>query len=338
MIVCPDLPVLTDADRWQDQTGLDRSTDLEILRDRRNNIMKIDRLIGIITVLLQKDKTTAPYLAGRFEVSRRTILRDIETLCRAGIPVVTAQGGDGGISVMNGYKLDKSILTTDELQSIITGLKSIGSISKSSDLEKLLLKLCPDNNAAVSLADSIVIDLSSHYKGSLSGKISLIKKAISEHREIIFNYCYNKGDVKRRIEPYFIAFKWASWYVFGWCTERMDFRLFKLNRLWDLDISDTSYTTREIPPDKADLDKVHTDLNKIIILFDKSVRYRLMEDYGLDCYKETDSGLLLSLDYTNKDYIFSWILAFGDKAEILSPDDMRLEYIEMIKNILDKYK
>ncbi|MDO8686310.1 MAG: YafY family protein [Clostridiales bacterium] len=299
--------------------------------------MKIDRLIGIITILLQNGKTTAPYLAKRFEVSRRTILRDIDTLCQAGIPIVTARGGDGGISIMDGYKLDKCVLTTDEMQSIITGLKSIDSISKTSNLERLLLKLSP-SNAVVSLTDSIVIDLSSHYKDSLSEKISLIKQAIADGKLITFDYYYSKGETKRKIEPYFIAFKWAAWYVFGWCTEREDFRLFKLNRLWDLKITDESYAPRDIPSEKANLDKAHTDQNKIEILFDKSVRFRLIEDYGLHCYTETENGLLLSLEYTNKEYILSWILAFGDKAEVLSPQDVRNEYAEMIKNVAKKYK
>ena len=63
--------------------------------------MKIDRLIGILSILLQKETVTAPALAEQFEVSRRTISRDIDTLCQAGIPIVTRQGVNGGISIMD---------------------------------------------------------------------------------------------------------------------------------------------------------------------------------------------------------------------------------------------
>lgn len=108
--------------------------------------MKIDRLIGILTVLLQVDKTTAPALAERFEVSRRTILRDIDSLCLEGIPIVTHQGGDGGISIMEGYKINKSVLTTDELSNLVAALKGLDSISKTSYFESLN-KLAPDNKA-----------------------------------------------------------------------------------------------------------------------------------------------------------------------------------------------
>jgi predicted DNA-binding transcriptional regulator YafY len=299
--------------------------------------MKIDRLIGIITYLLQSDKTTAPELAKRFEVSRRTILRDIDTLCRAGIPIQTTQGGDGGICIMPGYKLDKTVLTLDELESIITGLKGIDSISKNSNFENLMMKLSPDKNAVVSLADSIVIDLSSHYKNSLSEKISLIKKAISDGKLITFDYYYNKGEMTRIIEPYLVAFKWTSWYVFGYCTEREDFRLFKLNRLWNLQTTNESFSPRKIPQDKANLDGGFIDDKQMQIRFDKCVKYLLIDSYGPCCFEETDDCLLLTLDYTNKDYIFSWILGFGDKAEILSPQEIREEFAELIKNTAKLY-
>lgn len=103
--------------------------------------MKIDRLIGIITILQQNKKVTAPYLAKKFEVSRRTINRDIEDICRAGIPIVTMQGKDGGISIMDGFNLDTTVFTTEELQAIFIGLMSIDSISYTSYGERLASKI-----------------------------------------------------------------------------------------------------------------------------------------------------------------------------------------------------
>jgi len=105
--------------------------------------MKIDRLLGIVTILLQRDKVTAPEFVNMFEVSRRTIHRDIDDICKAGIPIITYQGGDGGISIADGYKLDKSVLSVEELQSIITGLKSLGSVSDTARIKKLISKLSP---------------------------------------------------------------------------------------------------------------------------------------------------------------------------------------------------
>lgn len=298
--------------------------------------MKIDRLIGILTVLLQNDKTTAPELAKRFEVSRRTILRDVDTLCLAGIPIVSIRGGDGGISIMEGYKINKNVLTADELQTLVTGLKSIDSVSKQSNFESLMTKIAP-SNAMVSLADSVVIDLSSHYKDSLSEKIELFKRAIAEHKTVRFDYYYAKGEVPREIEPYFVEFRWNAWYVFGWCKLREDFRRFKLNRLWNYILTDNSFTSRFVPDEKANAQDAFPEPYQIKILFDKSVRFRLIEVYGLTCYEETADGLLLTLDYTNKDYMFSWILGFGDKAKVLEPDEIRAEFAEIAKNIFNVY-
>ena len=300
--------------------------------------MKIDRLLGIVTVLLQKDKVTAPYLAEKFEVSRRTILRDLDDIGRAGIPVVTTQGTGGGIFIAEGYKLDKSVLTAGELQSLLAGLKSIAAIEKSPNMERLVTKLTPDD-AVVSLRDSIVIDLASHYQNDLSEKISLIKEAIGHRRCIAFDYYYSKGVTRRVIEPYLIAFKWSSWYVFGYCAERRDFRLFKLNRLYDLAMTEDRFAPREIPPDRLDLDGAFADENRVTVLFDPSVRYRLIEDYGFKSFTETEDGrLLFSVGYTNRDYIVGWLLGFGDKARVLSPTELAAEIRRIAENIAAGYK
>ena len=201
--------------------------------------MKINRLIGIITTLQQKKAVTAPYLAKKFEVSRRTINRDIEDICKAGIPIVTTQGANGGISIMDGFSLDTTVFTKQELAAIFTGLKSLDSVSNSASAEKLAQKI--GGSSAIRLADSMVIDLSSFYKDDLAAKIDQIKQAITESKCIAFHYCYNKGEADKQVEPYLIVFKWSDWYVFGFCKERQDFRMYKLRRLWSLQVVDESF-------------------------------------------------------------------------------------------------
>lgn len=299
--------------------------------------MKLDRLIGILTVLLQNDKSTAPELAKRYNVSRRTILRDIDTLCLAGIPIITLRGGDGGISIMEGYKINKNVLTAEELQTLVIGLKSVDSVSKKSNFESLMTKLAP-SDAMISLSDSVVIDLSSHYKDSLSEKIALFKKAIAEHNTVKFDYYYAKGETPREIEPYFVEFRWNAWYIFGWCRLREDFRRFKLNRLWKYEITEDEFPTRSVPQENANAEDAFPELYHVKVLFDKSVRFRLIETYGMNCYEETDTGLLLSLDFTNKDFIYGWILGFGDKAKVIEPEEIRSEFALLAENIFNLYK
>ena len=254
--------------------------------------MKIDRLIGIITVLQQNKKVTAPYLAKKFEVSRRTINRDIEDICRAGIPIVTTQGRGGGISIMDGFNLDTTIFTTEELQAIFTGLQSIDSVSHTSYGERLASKIA-GKGSVIPLSNSIIIDLSSYYKDSLATKIELLKRAIGQKRIVGFHYYYNKGEADKLIEPYLIVFKWSNWYVFGFCTEQQDFRMYKLNRLWNLHITEAEFNPREIPEQCTDFDSRIPDDYIITAVFDSSEKYRLIEEYGLECYTETEDGRLL---------------------------------------------
>lgn len=297
--------------------------------------MKIDRLIGIITILLQQDKVTAPELSRRFEVSRRTINRDIEDICRAGIPLVTTQGYGGGISIAEGYKIDKSLFTRDELQTVFAGLKGMDSVSETPALAQILDKLSGKENHIV--ADSVVmIDLASHYQSDLTGKIASIKKAVLEHHFITFRYYYQKGQQQRTIEPYHLIFRWSSWYVFGYCPMREDFRLFKLNRLWNLEMSEETFTPREIPEEDLEFDDYFSG-NRIHLkaVFAKEEKHRLIEEYGIDCYREDEEGnLLFEWDFASYENMREWVFSFGDKVHILEPDSLREDRRRQAVNIL----
>ena len=300
--------------------------------------MKLDRLLGILTILLQKDRVTAPELAEKFEVSRRTIGRDIDALCQAGIPIVTHQGIGGGISIAEGFKLDKSVLTADELSGMIAALKGIGSVFPQSNIERTLDKLHANSSSVVSLREPIIIDLSSYYKGQLTEKIEMIKRAVLEARIIEFDYYYDKGDSHRRIQPYFVIFQWTAWYVFGFCLERQDWRLFKLLRLWNLSICEERYAPQEIPPEKRDFSIRYSSDLKLTALFDPSVKYQIIETYGMDCFRETDEGLLFELGFTNRDFLIGWLLGFGDKVKVLEPGDIVEDIKTAAENILSRYK
>jgi predicted DNA-binding transcriptional regulator YafY len=302
--------------------------------------MKLNRLLGILTVLLQKERATAPELAEKFEVSRRTIGRDIDALCIAGIPVIAHQGSGGGFSIAEGFKLDKSVLTTDELSGIIAALRGIGSVSEQSSIERTLNKLHADTDAVISMREPVIIDLASHYKGQLTEKIELIKRAVLDGNIIGFDYFYDKGEARRRIEPHFVIFQWTAWYVFGFCLERQDFRLFKLQRLWNLTLCDEKFVPREIPLEKRDFNRIFTadKESKLVALFDPSEKYRFIETYGLGCFEETDAGLRFEIGFTNRDYIVSWLLGFSGKVKVLEPDYVIQDMKAAAENILSHYK
>lgn len=295
--------------------------------------MKIDRLIGIITTLQQNKIVTAPYLAKKFEVSRRTINRDIEDICKAGIPVVTTQGANGGISIMEGFSLDTTVFTEQELTAIFAGLKSIDSVSDSETAKQLANKI--GGRFITEFAEHIDIDLSSFYKSALTEKIELIKSAIRGRKLIAFHYFYNKGEEDKVIEPYKIVFKWSDWYVFGYSAAREDFRMYKLRRLWNLSICDENYAVREIPEEKNQYGSHMSDDFFVEAVYDPSLKFHLVEEYGPESFSIMDDGKLYTKwGFFDSDAAIQWLLQFGSKVKVISP----IEIVDKMKDEIEKMK
>lgn len=301
--------------------------------------MKLERLIGILSVLMQKKTVTAPYLTQKFEVSRRTISRDIEALCAAGIPILTRQGTNGGISIMEDYTIDRTLLTSKELQDILAGLRSLDSVNGTNRYGQLMEKLSQGSSDFMTGDQFVLIDLSSWYKESLAPKIELLRRAIEERREVTFLYFSPKGESQRRIEPYYLIFRWSSWYVWGWCSQRQDFRLFKLNRIEELALSESHFIKRPASlPDLRD-ERIFPGGIQVKALFDESCKWRLVEEFGRGCFTYQEDGrLLFETDYTDKENLLTWLLSFRDKAELLEPQELRDEMQQMSQRLQALYE
>lgn len=300
--------------------------------------MKMERLIGILSILLQREKVTAPALAEQFEVSRRTIQRDIESLCRAGIPIITEQGAGGGISIMEGYRVDRTVLTAPEMQAILAGLRSLDSVSGTRRYAQLMEKLSVGAGVLVPSGAHMLIDLSSWYKTSLPPKIELIQEAMEQHRTICFTYFSPKGESTRTVEPYYLVFHWSTWYVWGWCQMRKDFRLFKLNRMTELR-TDAPFVPRSSPLPNLEPERVFPVKYQVTVLFDPACRWRLVEEYGADRFTvEPDGRLRFTGGFPDADSVLSWVLTFGDKAELLEPEELRKQLRDLTKALANRYR
>jgi len=302
--------------------------------------VKIDRLIGMISILLQKEKVTAPYLAEKFEVSRRTINRDVENLCKAGIPIVTEQGKNGGISIAEGYKVDKTLFTSKEIQAILSGLKSLDSVSGSNRYQLLMDKLSCGSNEYVGASGPVVINLSSWYHSSLPPKFELIKDAIERKKRIEFHYFSPGGENIRIIEPSLLIFEWSSWYVWGYCLLRDDFRMFKLHRMAKIQCTDEDIAEREIPLYRMDPGDVQwTNQVNITAEFDKTMKWRLIEEFGIDSFRENADGkLTMKIEWSDKASLFSWLLGFRDCARIIEPVEYQADFLELLEQIKARYR
>lgn len=298
--------------------------------------MTIDRLIGILAVLLREGRVTAGDLADRFEVSVRTIRRDIDRLCRAGIPLCTVRGAGGGISIMEGYAMDRTVLTDADRGAILAGLRSLDSVSGTGYYRQLMEKL-PSAEAAAG-DDCVVIDLASWYGPTLGPRLELLKGACARRELVRFTYCAPNGDSLRTVEPCRLVFRWSSWYLWGWCREREDFRLFKLNRMLDLELAGESFPPRLAPSPITPADQVYPAKIEAAVRFQPSARWRLVDEYGRKSFtEEPDGTLLFRAGFPGKAELLHWTLTFGDQAELLEPEALRRELRELAKKISEKY-
>ena len=299
--------------------------------------MKLDRLIAILSVLLNQEQATAPQLAKRFEVSRRTINRDIEALNQAGIPIVTQQGAGGGIRIMDGFRMDRTALTSREMQAILSGLRGLDSVSGTSQYKQLMEKISPGAADVLPGDQHILIDLASWHKASLSGKIELLHGAIEQHRLVSFHYLSPGGESDRIVEPALLIFQWSSWYLWGWCREKNAPRLFKLDRMDSLQVKETFSPRQMEMPDLLG-EQAFPDRYHVVVRISRKSRWRLVEEYGPGCYEETPEGdCLFSTGFTDREHLLSWILSFRGDAELLEPPELREELAKIGEIIRQKH-
>lgn len=319
--------------------------------------MAIDRLIGIISVLLREEQVTAGNLAERFEVSTRTIHRDVDRLCRAGIPLRTERGAGGGISIMEGYRLDRTVLTDADRGAILAGLRSLDSVSGTGCYRQLMEKLPkaaarrPDRpldgqrpsgdgpQAETGAADDcVVIDLASWYGPLLAPRLEALKGACLRRRLVRFTYCAPGGDSLRTVEPARLVFRWSSWYLFGWCREREDWRMFKLTRMVAPEVLEETFPPRSFPPPITPVERIYPAALQAAIRFAPAARWRLIDEYGPESFtQEPDGSLLFCRGFPDREELLRWVLSFQEQAELLEPEDLRRELAERLKKIWEKY-
>lgn len=300
--------------------------------------MKLDRLIGILSLLLQREKVTAPELAERFEVSRRTIQRDLESLSKAGIPLVSTQGAGGGISILEGYRVDRTVLTAPEMQAILAGLRSLNSVSGTRRYAQLMEKLSAGSHTLAPGDAHVLIDLASWYKDTLAPKIEALRGATDDHRVVRFSYFAPGGESQRTVEPYYLVFHWSAWYLWGWCQSREDFRLFKLVRMTEFSVGE-EFAPREAPlPDFNDA-RIFPPVYQAVVRFSPRWKWRLVEEYGLESFTvEPEGTLLFRWGFPDAEGLLGWVLTFGDGAELLEPVELRDSLAQLLRRALSHYE
>lgn len=298
----------------------------------------INRLFQIVYMLMEKPQMTAKELADIFEVSERTIYRDVDKLTMAGIPIYTNQGKHGGISILPNYVLDKSVLTIEEKKKIMESLNALNEVSVSVDddtISKLRsflgeqyqdwieIEFCGWDNR---VEDAVIFEQ--------------IKNAILEHTYMEITYSGSQeGLVKRKIRPIKLCFKNQAWYLYAYCCLREDYRFFKLKRMSRITVLDKHFEPENVGKVLPEISRKYSERLKsvsVILEISQEMAFRAYEE--LRNIEVTDSGkLLCNVEVTDINWFISYVLSYGSHMRVLEPLEIKEKVMQEIKKMNHLY-
>lgn len=309
--------------------------------------MKVDRLVSIIMILLDKKRIGAQELADMFEVSPRTIYRDIDAINMAGIPVRSTSGVGGGFEIMQEYKVDKKVFSADDLSALLMGLSGLSSVIRGNELVHALAKVKSfipvDRAKEIELkVNQICIDLSPWMSNSnIQLYLEMIQSALQENRLLTFEYIAHHGnETARTVEPYQLVLKGNHWYLQGYCRKRNDFRLFRLSRMSNLQMKEEIFEPRDFQKPQLDFDDMWAAMQtRIKIRIHKSIMDRVLDFCTYeDFLSDGDEHYIVNFPFVENEYHYGILLSFGDKCECLEPLHVRAEIKCRIHDIAAIYE
>jgi predicted DNA-binding transcriptional regulator YafY len=309
--------------------------------------MRIDRMLSIVIALLQKEVIPARELAGKFDVSIRTVYRDVEAINRAGIPVITYAGNSGGIGLMDTFKLDRRLLSMEDFIYILSSLKGINETMDNKEIENAIDKissLLPKDKleSVDTQLEHIVFDMIPWgYAKKQTQKVKIIHKAITDKNLIEFRYTGPDGkEGQRRIEPMTLVFKGSTWYLFGYCKKRSDYRIFRLSRIYDLTVLRDIFTPRAMSyKEFSQKNQPSEKPVRYILKFHYDVR-QIVEDYFDEKYitVQKDKSIIVNALFPEGEWFLNWLLSYGDKVEVIEPTKVKNALRSAAERIAAIYK
>ncbi|MGL1891594.1 MAG: YafY family transcriptional regulator [Spirochaetaceae bacterium] len=305
--------------------------------------MRIDRMLSITIILLGRERVSAKELSKRFEVSSRTIYRDIEAINLAGIPIISLQGRDGGFGIMEGFKLDKQIFTTRDMASILSSLEGINRGLESNEIKNVVEKLhslIPNNQKeeVTKRASKLLIDITPWGDSEKRKKrYKEIDLAIERQKVLEIKYINPNGEESiRNIEPMTLVYKNFTWYIWSFCQKRNDFRIFKMNRIIELKTLDTSFINKGVIYKENSDYKL--ELINIKLKADLSFKGQAIEKFGVEFITEYPTYLEINTTFPEGAWIHEFILSLGSSVEVLYPLGLRNKMISLLNNMNNLYK
>ena len=301
--------------------------------------MRINRLFEIVYLLMNRKNMTANELAEHFEVSKRTIFRDVETLNAAGIPVYAMQGKGGGISILSRFILNKAVLSEDEQQQILVALQGM-SAAWHMETEGILSRL----RSLFDIADDDWIEVDFSRWGNSAddrAKFNSLKNAVINRRAISFTYSNAYGETaERKAYPLKLAYKSMSWYLQAFCLTKNGYRTFKINRMRHIRTLEDSFDKNEyhVPAmDQAEYGtgEEHLDLK---LRFEPQTIYRILDEFNEKQISiSADGSISVEISFPNDYGLYSYLLSYGDAVEVIAPQTVRDEMARQVEIVKNKY-
>ncbi|MDT8719325.1 YafY family transcriptional regulator [Clostridium sp. 19966] len=305
--------------------------------------MKIDRLLAITIYLLNHKKVSAKVFAEKFEVSIRTIQRDMEALCEAGIPVVSSLGAEGGYEILQGFRMEKQIAKKEDYSYIITALQALTSAYNSPKLDLTLekIKAIQQDNE---IDSNMLLDFSVLREDkAINYKLEILEKAIAEKRIVAFSYT-NGENMKsvKEVEPIAVNYRWYAWYLLAYSLEKQDYRLYKLIRMENLKMTAGNMRVCHEPASVLLRKSYEKDTRKYIdikLLCKEEVKVKAAEYLRGDIEKEYENGdFIMKLHLPeSEDLWFGTLLSFGSLVTVLEPKGLKEKICNRCREILDLY-
>ncbi len=300
--------------------------------------MQINRLFEIVYILMNKKITTAKELCEHFEVSQRTIYRDIESLCQAGIPIYTTKGKGGGIGLMENFVLNKSVLTNEEQNEILSALQGLKATSFT-ETDQILSKL--NSLFGNKNTDWIEVDFSNwSSKDEDKMKFRQLKDAILNHKLIHFKYFNSYGkESDRSVEPYKLIFRGQAWYLYCFCMKKKSMRYFKITRMVGLTISKEDFhPASHVKSEDEIINKHDYPSVNLIMKVDSEMAFRIFDEFGSEAITRNQDGSFLVNARVNSDnWLISYLMSFEDHIEVIQPTILRNQLLEKYKKAMLKY-
>ncbi len=307
--------------------------------------MKIDRLLSIIIYLMNHELVSASVLARRFGVSVRTIQRDMETIDSSGVPIMSIQGPQGGYGIMDTYKMDNRLVSVEDLYYIITSLKSISDTLIDEHLDDTIEKmqgLIPARDSDILSEKSRKLSIDFSMLGGdprQKDAFKIVKRAVDSERLLSFSYTNNHLEHSTRtIEPMTIAFRWRAWYLFGWCTLREDYRLFRISKIHDPEILPKRFKRKELTFEEYESRDQKIKLTRLVLQFHSEIR-ALVEDYYTpdQCIEGPEGSLIIETEMPPDGWMYGFILSYGDLVTVLEPQYVQREIQRIASSIAKRY-